>query len=247
LDRVSTGIEGLDDHINGGYPKGRTILVSGDPGSGKTTFGLHFLVDGIVNHKENGVLVTLMEEPKEILLENAAELGFDLAKYESDGSLCILDVSPVRVVVDREMTFTIPVEGSALGAKGFHVGELISLINKKIMEINAKRVVIDSITPLMLNRKDPFEVRYDLNTIIRVLDAAIVTSLLTAESEHCCEECSKVGTIFFLTDGVISLKTIREGNEVRRHIEIVKMLGSAHSLKSIEYEITNTGIQLITR
>jgi KaiC/GvpD/RAD55 family RecA-like ATPase len=60
LERVSTGIAGLDELVDGGYPKGRTILVSGDPGSGKTTFGLQFLLDGIVNHKENGVLVTLM-------------------------------------------------------------------------------------------------------------------------------------------------------------------------------------------
>jgi KaiC/GvpD/RAD55 family RecA-like ATPase len=248
VDRVSTGIAGLDDHINGGYPRGRTILVSGDPGSGKTTFGLHFLVDGIVNHKENGVLVTLMEEPKDILLENAAELGFDLAKYESDGALRILDVSPVKVVVDREMTFTIPVEESALGAKGFHVGELISLINKNIMEINAKRVVIDSITPLMLSKKDPFEVRYDVITIIKALDAALATSLLTAESEHCCEECGRVGSAAFLTDGVISLRTVREGNEVsKRYMDIVKMLGSSHSLKPIEYEMRKTGIQLKTR
>jgi circadian clock protein KaiC len=248
LDRVSTGIEGLDDHINGGYPKGRTTLVYGDPGSGKTIFGLHFLVDGIIHHKENGVLVTLMEEPKDILLENAAELGFDLAKYESDGTLRILDVSPVKVVVDREMAFTIPVEESALGAKGFHIGELISLINKNIMEINAKRVVIDSLTPLVLSKKDPFEARYDTMTVIRVLDSALATSLLTAESQSCCEHGSNTGFVAYLTDGVISLKTVSEGKEdKKRYIEIVKMLGTAHTLKPIEYEITNTGIQLKTR
>jgi circadian clock protein KaiC len=248
VDRVSTGIEGLDDQFNGGYPKGRTILVSGNPGSGKTTFGLHFLVDGILNHKENGVWVTLMEEPKDLLIENAAELGFDLAKYEGDGTLRILDFSPVKVVVDREMTFTIPLEEPALGTKGFHVGELTSLINKNIMEINAKRVVIDSITPLVVSKKDPFEARYDIMTIIRVLDSALVTSLLTSESEYCCQECDKSGFVAFLTDGVVSLKTEREANETsKRYIDVVKMLGTSHSLKPIEYEMTNTGIQLKNR
>jgi KaiC/GvpD/RAD55 family RecA-like ATPase len=116
------------------------------------------------------------------------------------------------------------------------------------MEINAKRVVIDSITPLMLSKKDPFEVRYDVITIIKALDAALATSLLTAESEHCCEECGRVGSAAFLTDGVISLRTVREGNEVsKRYMDIVKMLGSSHSLKPIEYEMRKTGIQLKTR
>jgi KaiC/GvpD/RAD55 family RecA-like ATPase len=84
-------------------------------------------------------------------------------------------------------------------------------------------------------------------TIIRVLDAALTTSMLTAESEPCCEECGKVGFVAFLTEGAISLRTSREGNEAsKRYIDIVKMLGSAHSLKPIEYEMTNTGIQLKT-
>jgi KaiC/GvpD/RAD55 family RecA-like ATPase len=245
LERVSTGIAGLDELVDGGYPRGRSILVSGEPGSGKTTFGLQFLLDGIVNHKENGVLVTLMEEPKDILLENAKELGFDLAKYEGEGSLRILDVSPVRVVVDREMTYAIPGEESALGAKGFHVGELISVINKNIMEANAKRVVIDSITPFVLSRRDPFETRYDITTIIRTLGAALVTALLTSENVQGPEHRVPVGLESFLTDGVISLRSVSEGTQERkRYIEILKMRGSTHSLKRVEYEITNTGIQL---
>jgi len=246
LERVSTGISGLDQFIDGGYPKGKSILVAGEPGSGKTTFGLQFLVDGIVNHNENGVLVTLMEEPKESLFENAAELGFDLSKYESDRSLCILDVSPVRVVLDKEMTYAIPGDESALGARGFHVGELISLINKNIMEFNAKRVVIDSITPFMLSRKDPFEVRYDVTTIIRALNAALVTGLLAAESLPGFEGITGVGFESFLTDGVILLRTVKDsGNVIKRYIEILKMRGSAHSLEPIEYQITSKGIEVI--
>lgn len=247
MERVSTGIAGLDELVDGGYPRGRSILVSGEPGSGKTTFGLQFLMDGIVNHKENGVLVALMEEPKDVMLENAKNLDFDLAKCESEDSLRILDLSPVRVVVDREMTYAIPGEESALGAKGFHVGELISVINKNIMEINAKRVVIDSITPFMLSRRDPFETRYDITTIIRTLNAALVTSLLTSESWQGPEYRFSYGLESFLTDGVISLRSLCEGNQERkRYIEILKMRGSTHSLKRIEYETTKQGIRLKT-
>jgi len=248
LERVSTGIAGLDQFLGGGYPKGRSILVAGEPGSGKTTFGLQFLLDGIINHNENGVLVTLMEEPKEDLFQNAAELGFDLSKYESDCSLCVLDLSPVRVVLDREMTYAIPGEESALGSRGFHVGELISLINKNIMEINAKRVFVDSITPFMLSRTDPFEVRYDVTTIIRALNAALVTALLAAESLPGFEGITGIGFESFLTDGVILLRTMKDRNNVRkRYIEILKMRGSAHSLEPIEYQLTNKGIEVVTR
>jgi KaiC/GvpD/RAD55 family RecA-like ATPase len=247
LERVTTGIVGLDELVDGGYPRGRTILVTGEPGSGKTTFGLQFLMDGIVNHKENGVLVALMEEPKDIVFENAKQVGFDLAKCESEDSLRILDLSPVRVVVDQEMTYAIPGEESALGSKGFHVGELISVINKNIMEINAKRVVIDSITPFVQSRRDPFEMRYDVTTIIRTLNAALVTALLTSESWQGPEHRLVYGLESFLTDGVISLRSVCEGDEERkRYLEILKMRGSAHSLKRLEYEITNKGIQLKT-
>jgi circadian clock protein KaiC len=156
-------------------------------------------------------------------------------------------LSPVRVVVDREMTYAIPGEESALGAKGFHVGELISVINKNIMEINAKRVVIDSITPFMLSRRDPFETRYDITTIIRTLNAALVTSLLTSESWQGPEHRFSYGLESFLTDGVISLRSLCEGNQERkRYIEILKMRGSTHSLKRIEYETTKQGIRLKT-
>ena len=247
MERVSTGIAGLDELVDGGYPRGRTILVMGEPGSGKTTFGLQFLMDGITNHKENGVLVALMEEPKDIMVENAKQFGFDLAKYESEDSLRILDLSPVRVVVDKEMTYAIPGEEAALGAKGFHVGELISVINKNIMEINAKRVVVDSITPFVLSRRDPFEIRYDITTIVRTLSAALVTALLTSESWQGPEHRLSYGLESFLTDGVISLRSLCEGDQERkRYLEILKMRGGAHSLKRYEYEITRQGMQLKT-
>jgi circadian clock protein KaiC len=248
MERVSTGISGFDESLSGGYPRGRSILLVGEPGSGKTTFGIQFLLDGVVNHNENGVLVTLMEESKEELFQNAAGFGYDLAKYETDRSLCVLDLSPVRVVVDREMTYAIPGEESVLGERGFHVGELISLINKNIMEVNAKRVVIDSITPFMLSRKDRFEVLYDVTTIIRALNASLVTALLTAESLPGLQGMTGIGFESFLTDGIILLRIMKDSENLRkRYIEIIKMRGSPHTLEPIEYQITSKGLEVVTR
>jgi KaiC/GvpD/RAD55 family RecA-like ATPase len=99
----------------------------------------------------------------------------------------------------------------------------------------------------MLGRKDPFEIRYDITTIIRALEAALVTALLTSDCQPGCECHSAIGWESYLTDGVISLRTVREEKEARkRYIEIVKMRGSSHSLKPVEYEIKGSGMHLKT-
>ena len=89
---MQTGIPGIDEMMNGGLPVGRTTLVAGSAGSGKTIFALQFLMNGM-REDEGAVFVTFEEEPRDVR-KNVESLGWDLARYEESGSFAIVDVSP---------------------------------------------------------------------------------------------------------------------------------------------------------
>ena len=94
---IPTGIVGVDKILaDKGIPRGHTVLVSGGPGSGKTTFAVQFLYAGIAEHRENGVYVTLDEEPADIK-KNMSKFNWDLEKLETENKLRFINVSPVRV------------------------------------------------------------------------------------------------------------------------------------------------------
>src|SRR5690349_245449 len=86
--KTPTGIEGLDEITNGGLPSGRTTLICGSHGSGKTVLGMEFLVHGVVEYNEPGVFVAFEETEKE-LGQNVASFGYDLADLQKQGKLTI--------------------------------------------------------------------------------------------------------------------------------------------------------------
>src|ERR671918_2916109 len=96
-ERVSTGITGLDRILEGGFPKGRSVLVTGEPGTGKTIMALQFLADGLA-HGEKGIYVAADEGPLDIM-EQAASIGWDFEKFVEQKQLAILNagtyLSPV--------------------------------------------------------------------------------------------------------------------------------------------------------
>src|SRR5208283_1277002 len=94
---VPSGIAGLDDLLGGGYPRGRVILITGGPGSGKTLMSMQFLIDGVERFDERGVFVSL-EESKYHLLSEMNNFGWDLEKYEKKGQIAIVDASPLRQI-----------------------------------------------------------------------------------------------------------------------------------------------------
>ena len=91
LERASSGLPGLDDLIEGGFPANRVILVRGQAGTGKTTLGLQFLMEG-VERREPGVLVSVDQKPQHVI-EEAAQFGWDLAGASARGMLSVLDAS----------------------------------------------------------------------------------------------------------------------------------------------------------
>ena len=131
--KIRTNIEGFDDISHGGLPRGRTTLVSGTSGTGKTLFAIQFLYNGIVQFDEHAVFVTFEESPTDII-QNAMSFGWHLQALIDAGKLFILDASPDP-------------EGQDI-AGDFDLSALIERIQYAIRKYKAKRVAIDSVTAI---------------------------------------------------------------------------------------------------
>ncbi len=152
VERVKTGIFGLDKLTQGGFVKGSSVLVSGETGTGKTIFCLQYLWEGLKND-ESGVYITLEESAEEIK-KDALVFGWDFEKYEKEGKFKIIEKN---VFEDTNLEFF------------------------EIDELKAKRVVIDSVSLLSLFIEDKASMRNKMRELIKSLKERGVTVLLTSE------------------------------------------------------------------
>lgn len=235
-DYVPTGIPGVDKILaEKGIPKGHTILVSGGPGSGKTTFAIQFLYMGATQHNESGVYVTLDEEPGDIR-KNMLNYGWDLKRLEDEKKLVFINVSPVRVTPSETGLIQI-------GMKEFRLIKLLEAIKRGVKEVNAKRVVVDPITIFTLQYPNEVERIYAMRDLLRDLRQTGCTNLMISElrgtgweREHQFEE--------YLTQGVILLRTFLKGSRLVRVFQAEKMRGLAIDNQPRPYEITAKGIEV---
>ena len=147
LEKAPTGIAGLDQITRGGLPLGRVTLVAGSAGAGKTLLGLNFLVAGIREQGEPGVLVSFEESAAKVA-HNVRSLGFDLDELQRDGQLVVL---------------SFPVEPSEIVATGeFDFGPLFAILDDAISRVGARRVVLDTIEVLFGAFGDDSIVRSEL-------------------------------------------------------------------------------------
>ena len=217
--RTSTGIDGLDELLEGGFIRGRTYLVAGEAGTGKTTFALQYLYNGALRYGESGVYVTIDERPKHII-EDALAMGWDLEKLMEENMLLVVEITPMFSETRR-----IDAERVA--------GELGRLVS----EIRASRLSIDPIAPLVLRGKEPVDpmmaqmiVREYIRKLIFSLDELGVTTVATSEIPTGTNKLSRYGVEEFLASGVIVLRLKRINNGFIREIYIRKMRGVAHSM-----------------
>jgi KaiC/GvpD/RAD55 family RecA-like ATPase len=235
-DYASTGIPGVDKILaEKGIPKGHTILVSGGPGSGKTTFAIQFLYMGATQHNESGVYVTLDEEPSDIR-KNMLKYGWDLKKLEDEKKLVLINVSPVRVAASETGLIQI-------GMKEFRLIKLLEAIKQGIKDVNAERVVIDPITIFTLQYPEEVERRYAMRDLLRDLRQTGCTNLMVSElrgtgweREHQFEE--------YLTQGVILLRTFLKDGRMVRVFQAEKMRGLAIDNQPRPYEISARGVEV---
>ncbi len=213
LERLATGISGFDQVALGGLTRGRTTLVTGSTGSGKTLFAVEFLARGILRSGQAGVFVTFEETPDD-LRRNWASLGFPIRQWESEGKWAFVDAS-----ADFE-------EVAVVGAYDFSA--LAARIRHAAREIGAARVSVDSLDAVFNRFADPGVVRHELARITAALEKTGITAVITAERTDEYDHVSRYGVEEFVLDNVIILRNVLTAERRRRTVEIVKMRGMPH-------------------
>ncbi|MFA5358005.1 MAG: ATPase domain-containing protein [archaeon] len=235
MKRITSGIIGFDELIEGGLPEGRSFLISGGTGTGKTIFAMQFLVHG-AQKGEPGVYLTLDERP-ELIREDMLRFGWNLREIENKGMLQIIDGTIAKVGIPSDEEFSLPVTG-------FDLDKMLLELMKAIKKIRAKRVVIDSIPALGLNFENEHEVRKAILKTIYFLSRAGVTTVLTTEVAEGSKKFSKYGVEEYVADGVIMLHYMGIGTQSNRTMHVRKMRATKPSEDLHPMEITNNGIKI---
>ena len=227
--RVPTGIHGLDPLIGGGFQEGKTYLVAGGTGTGKSILCMQYLLGGIARG-EPGVYVTVDEKPRH-LIEDAASLNWDLEKHIDESLLKIVDISPY--FLDIRVRRPDIREVGEINCPG-----IVSELARHIREIGAKRIVLDPLAPLVTTAETEQVVRdYIRGLIFSIDDTLGVTTLCSSEIPTGTKRLSRYGVEEFLVSGVIVLGFRRTGSVFNRLIYIRKMRGTPIDLSIYGYGI----------
>lgn len=224
--RLSTGVPGLDAMLHGGFLPQTANLVEGAPGCGKTTLGMHFIYAG-ASQGEPGIILTFEEFPQQYY-RDAAAFGWDFHKLEREGLLRVVMSSPEVIKRDLE-----------------HIG---GVLEKHIVTLGAKRILIDSISHFGRMSEDPVVMRTLIFTFLNALKREGLTILLTRESswllgeERSDEIDADVG---FIVDSYIMLRYVEIESAVRRAIIALKMRGSAHDQAIRQFDIGAQGMHIL--
>jgi len=238
-ERVKSGIFGLDELMEGGFPPGFSYAVVGGPGCGKTTFGVQFLHKGITMYGENGIYVTF-DEPPYSISNNMKRYNWNLYDLENRDKLVFVDASPVMAATPSKYA----IKSEFKGAEPFDVDAVIGLINDARRKVDAKRCVIDSISALQLRLKDEFEIRQQTMRLTKALTEMRLTTFLLTEIQEEQADVQRFSLTEFLAQGVIFLHVYRIGDSSIRALEIRKMRGVKHLERLCPFKITSDGIEV---
>ncbi|WP_297497566.1 ATPase domain-containing protein [Thermococcus sp.] len=234
VERIRSGIPGFDGLIEGGFPKGTTVLVTGPTGSGKTTFGVQFVYKGAELYNEPGVIVT-MEERAQDLRREMKSFGWDIEKYEKEGLIAIVDGVSAVVGLPSEEQYVL--EGN-INAEDF-----LRYIYRVVKAINAERLLVDSIPSIAFRLRKEDEIREVLLQLNTILLEMGITSILTTEAPDPAHgRISRYGVEEYISRGVVLLDFIEKEVELKRYLLIRKMRETKHSMKKYPFEITSEGI-----
>jgi circadian clock protein KaiC len=225
IPRTKTGIEGLDTMIGGGIPAGRIVVVSGGPGTGKTTLAIQFLVNGVQKYGESGLYVSL-DEPKERIFEYARYYGWDLDGPYEERKLAFLDASPYP------------------GAEKADIKRLVQKIREEARSVKAKRISVDPLAALTIQYPDLIQRRGAILELFRGIYETGATCIITDEVRA--GQSRAVLLEEYLADGVMILQSSQVDRWRVRTIEIEKMRGTRIDDQMRPYVLTENGFSVIS-
>lgn len=239
--RVTTGVHGLDDLLQGGYPQGSVTLVAGTPGTGKTIVCFQYLNAGIKN-KEKCLFLT-SDERIDNLMGQAKKFGFDFENAQKNGQLKFLYLDLEKHTVHKEMESEIRLGGYSRVV----LDSLTPLSELPVWVVNRGSELIPSqesltTTPLPLDSIQA--TRMHVRRILRILEEDASTALVTSEIAEGSRNLSRDSVSEFLVDGILVLDL--DPSMDRRKLTIRKMRGTKHTLKPRDIEITGKeGIRIL--
>jgi circadian clock protein KaiC len=238
---VPTGIQGLDELISGGFPRGRVVLVLGGPGTGKTILVAQFLYKGISEYGENGIFVSL-DESQDHFYSEMMKFGWDFKKAEEEGKFLFVDATRLsRVALLKEKL--LKEETSSLRGKQLQIDKLIEELQAKIQQIGAKRVALDTLASLFYRFLDTIERRTASVDLIESLSDLGATTVVTTELSYLGLERNLMDEEF-LVHGVIMMQTLFSGGTTTRALQVEKMRGVSVNANLVPYTIDKNGIEI---
>jgi len=236
--RVKTGIDGLDKLLGGGFLPKTVNVISGTPGTGKTIFGIQYLVNGAMNG-EKGVYISLEESIE------------DVARFVSGFGWNILDLAKKEMIKVKQFKITPPEEtdvpGITSNLKKYSLPQAAGVIDvysalREELETGAySRVVIDSASVLKYAADDGKDIRVQLASLFRFLKKHEITTIVNMEKSNT-EDSFEFEE--FLADSVVRLNDYPTREERKRGVVVLKMRGSKIDRATRPYNITETGIQV---
>jgi circadian clock protein KaiC len=230
LPKALTGIGGFDEITKGGLPRGRTTLIEGGPGSGKTIMALQSLVNAARLYGEPGIFVAFEESSKRITV-NATTFGWDLVELQKK-HLFFLDAQPSQDLVQSGT---------------FDLGGMLSVVAAKAREIKARRIVFDAVDVVLAMLNDPVAERRETYRLNEWLLESGLTGIITAKSggyEINAPNRPQLGFMQFMVDCAVTLNHELIRGVSQRTMRVVKYRGSAHEESSSPFVIADTGMQV---
>jgi circadian clock protein KaiC len=220
--KLSTGVEGLDEMMHGGLPKQSILLVAGGAGLGKSTIGLQFIMAG-VRIGEPGVIVIFEEQEDQFIFE-ASRMGWDLQEYIDKGLLRIIHSNPYEILPDEHNL----------------------KIKCAIEEIGAKRLFMDGIYNLEIAMPDNLEMKEHIMLLTDFLKFQGITALFTNEVTELSnlDKMPELG-VSSIADAILILHFVEDDSRFERMLSIIKLRGSDHDRTIRKYNINDNGVKII--
>jgi circadian clock protein KaiC len=232
--KLSSGLPGLDTMLDGGFNRGRVVLILGEPGTGKTIICSQYLFHG-ASQGERSMFIG-MNEPKSRFMKEMLNLGMDFTKLEEEAKFRYVDATEVRKIPDTAKVGRIAVGGRELG-----LVNLLETIQDAMAKFEPIRIALDSMSDLVFRFPTIEERRPVVLDMIETLQSTSATSLLTSELLSTGEE-RLLQPEEYLSEGVLLMRTMRKGV---RTIQILKMRGSKVDTHPRPYVITAKGIEVL--